>query len=129
MIHYSVGAVIERDGPILLMDRANPPYGWACPAGHVDEGETPEQALQREVTEETGLKMIKAVLQIEEFVDWNECRQGVKGHFWYVYKVEAEGEFQSSSEAKQIAWQPIAKLGELELEPVWRLWFGKLKWL
>ncbi len=31
----SVGAIIEKDGKFLMIDRVNPPYGWAGVAGHV----------------------------------------------------------------------------------------------
>lgn len=40
---------------VLLIERLNPPYGWALPGGFVDEGEMVETAAIREVKEETGL--------------------------------------------------------------------------
>jgi 8-oxo-dGTP diphosphatase len=40
---------------IVLIERANPPHGWALPGGFVDAGETLEQAARREMREETGL--------------------------------------------------------------------------
>ncbi len=48
--------VIElKEGEIVLIRRANPPYGWAIPGGFVDYGETVENAAVREAAEETGL--------------------------------------------------------------------------
>ena len=41
--------------PIVLIERKNPPYGWAIPGGFVDVGETLEQAAVREAKEETCL--------------------------------------------------------------------------
>lgn len=41
--------------PIVLIERANPPYGWAIPGGFVDVGEMMEQAAVREAREEVGL--------------------------------------------------------------------------
>lgn len=51
----TVDVVIEVDGGIVLIERANAPRGWALPGGFVDYGEAPEDAARREVMEETGL--------------------------------------------------------------------------
>lgn len=47
--------VDQPDRPILLIERKNPPYGWALPGGFVDIGETLEQAALREAKEEISL--------------------------------------------------------------------------
>ena len=41
--------------PIVLIERKNPPYGWALPGGFVDVGESLEQAAVREAAEEISL--------------------------------------------------------------------------
>lgn len=46
------------DDAVVLVNRANPPLGWALPGGFVDCGETCEQAAVRECREETGLDVI-----------------------------------------------------------------------
>jgi 8-oxo-dGTP diphosphatase len=52
----TVDVVIELDGGgIVLIERRNPPPGWAFPGGFVDVGETVERAAVREAKEETGL--------------------------------------------------------------------------
>lgn len=40
-----------------MIERKNPPYGWALPGGFVDYGETLEEAARREAFEETGLQL------------------------------------------------------------------------
>lgn len=51
----TVDAIIEVEGGIVLIQRKNPPHGWAIPGGFVDYGETLENAVVREMKEETGL--------------------------------------------------------------------------
>lgn len=53
----AVDAVVTFDGKVVLIRRKNPPEGWALPGGFVESGETVEQAVRRELCEETGLKL------------------------------------------------------------------------
>jgi mutator protein MutT len=54
-----VGAVVLSGGKVLLVRRRHPPLAgeWSLPGGAVELGETLEQALAREVLEETGLQV------------------------------------------------------------------------
>jgi 8-oxo-dGTP diphosphatase len=59
----TVDVIIERENGIVLIERKNPPYGWAIPGGFVDVGETLEEAAAREALEETSLEVrLKAQL-------------------------------------------------------------------
>ncbi|MES2970756.1 MAG: NUDIX domain-containing protein [Patescibacteria group bacterium] len=128
IIHFSVGALIVRDNKILLMDRKKPPFGFAGPAGHIDENEDVVTALKREVREETGLTIKKYQLADEEFIPWNTCSRGIEGHYIYVYRCETEGQIRSnSSEMKSLKWYDLSELDKLKLEPVWDYWLRKLK--
>lgn len=128
LIHYSVGAVIKQDGKFLLIDRKKPPFGFAGLAGHVDEGETPEQALHREVREESGLIVVAYKLLYEEFIGWNYCSKGVTGHYWHLYECTVKGKQQENvKETKSIGHYTLQDLKSLTLEPVWEYWFKKLK--
>lgn len=46
------------DRGVLLIERKNPPHGWALPGGFIDYGESVETAAIREAREETGLDVV-----------------------------------------------------------------------
>ena len=64
----TVDIIIEINGNIVLIERANPPYGWALPGGFVDYGETLETSAVREAKEETSLD-IKLKEQFHTYSD------------------------------------------------------------
>ena len=55
----TAGAVItdERGRVLLLKHRFRPGSGWGIPGGYIDKGEKAEDALRRELREETGLEL------------------------------------------------------------------------
>ena len=56
----SVAAVIsDAEGRLFLQEKASG-EGWSLPAGAIELGETPEQAIEREVFEETGLRVVRS---------------------------------------------------------------------
>lgn len=127
-LHFSVAAIIERDGKYLMIDRKNPPFGFACIAGHIDEGEEVDKALIREVWEESGLIVLESRLIAEEVLDWNQCSKGVGIHHWHVFEVKFSGKpVWNQEETKSIGWYTPEEIKKLELEPVWKYWLEKLK--
>lgn len=54
----TVDGIIFKDHKVLLIKRKNPPFKgkWALPGGFVEYNEKTEDAVVREIFEETGLK-------------------------------------------------------------------------
>ena len=91
--HYSAGGVIVKEGkegPKYLLLRQKLRDGreqWVCPKGHIDPGETAEQAARREVYEEAGLKDLKKVksLGVNSFVFFEDNTLHKKHVYWFLF--------------------------------------------
>ncbi|MEW5894552.1 MAG: NUDIX hydrolase [Candidatus Omnitrophota bacterium] len=66
--YVTVDAIIEFPKGIVIIERSNPPYGYALPGGFVDYGESLESAVRREILEETGISP-KDIRQFKVFSD------------------------------------------------------------
>ena len=64
----TVDIIIEVQDGIVLIERKNPPFGWALPGGFVDYGESYETAAVREALEETCLE-VELVRQFHTYSD------------------------------------------------------------
>ncbi len=92
--------LVDRPGrPIVLIERKNPPYGWAIPGGFVDIGETIEHAARREALEETGLSVrLRVLLGV-----YSDPSRDTRGHTaTAVYVAEAEGEPVAADDAETV---------------------------
>lgn len=96
-------AIIEladRPGrPIVLIERRNPPHGWAIPGGFVDPGERMERAAVREALEETGLRVtLRALLGL-----YSDPARDARGHtVTAVYVGESRGEPRAMDDARAL---------------------------
>lgn len=110
----SVGIMIRRDDKVLLIERKKPPFGFAPPAGHVDDHGSFEQAAKDEVHEEVGLTVVSLKL-LDERKRENYCRRkGGTWHQWKLYEAQVEGELEPSlDETKQAGWYSKEQVEEL----------------
>jgi len=95
----TVDIIIEVDEGIVLIERENPPYGWAIPGGFVDYGESLEDAAIREAEEETSLK-VRIKGQLHTYSDPN--RDPRFHTISTVFVAEAEGIPKAQDDAKGI---------------------------
>jgi ADP-ribose pyrophosphatase YjhB (NUDIX family) len=72
----TVDIIIECQGGIVMIERKNPPHGWALPGGFVDYGESIESAAIREAKEETGL----AVQLLEQMHTYSDPLRDPRHH-------------------------------------------------
>ncbi|MBU0731104.1 MAG: NUDIX hydrolase [Proteobacteria bacterium] len=94
----TVDVIIEINDGIVLIERKNPPHGWALPGGFVDYGESLEQAAVREALEETGLQ----VRLIKQFHTYSDPDRDARLHtISTVFIAEAEGVPKGADDAIQ----------------------------
>lgn len=93
--------------PIVLIERANPPYGWAIPGGFVDVGERIEYAAIREAKEEVSLDVtLIALLGI-----YSDPSRDHRGHtITACYVAEASGKPVAADDAKNCQIFSLDKL-------------------
>jgi len=115
-----VGGVVVRDGRVLLIRRGKPPlYGrWVVPGGTVELGETLEEALVREMEEETSLRVEPIeVLTVFDRIE----RDGERVVYHYVivdYLCRwLSGEAKAGSDALDVAWATPEQLAGYDLPP------------
>ena len=85
--------------PIVLIERLNPPHGWALPGGFVDYGESVESAARREASEETDL----AVELVEQFYVYSDPERDPRQHtLSIVFLATASGEPKAQDDAKSL---------------------------
>jgi 8-oxo-dGTP diphosphatase len=103
-----VGAVIVRDGRVLIIRRAHEPRKgeWSLPGGKVELGETMTEAVRREMKEETGLDVDVGPL-VELFDRVHRDAEGrVRYHFVIAdfLCVPIGGQEQAGDDADALAW-------------------------
>ena len=100
----TVDAVIYRDNKFLLIKRKNPPEGWALPGGLVDVGETVEDALVRELREETNLITSRRDIKLFKIV--STPKRDPRFHaVSLVYMVNGfSGEPKAADDATEFGW-------------------------
>jgi ADP-ribose pyrophosphatase YjhB (NUDIX family) len=95
--YLTVDGIIEYKGGIVMIERSNPPLGWAIPGGFVDYGESVEEAVRREVKEETSLKF-------KNFKLFKVCSEPTRDPRFHTVSVvfigKGQGRLKSASDAQ-----------------------------
>jgi ADP-ribose pyrophosphatase YjhB (NUDIX family) len=118
-----VGALIFRGrgrrGSILLVERGGHPLKgyWSIPGGLVETGETLDQAVRREVLEETGLR----VKPVEMFGIFERVMRDARGRAEYHYLLldyvctVIGGRLRAGDDVARVEWVTRRRLGDYKM--------------
>lgn len=113
----AVAAVVVSGGHLLLVERGRPPAAgkWSVPGGRVEAGETLEEALRREVREETGVEVEPG--QLLGFVE-----RAAEGHHFVILDFAASAAAGAEEvvpvpgdDAVSARWVPVDEVAVLPL--------------
>ena len=108
-----VAAILERDGRILICQRRPEqahPLKWEFPGGKVEPGETPEQAVVRELAEELGIAC-EAGREIERY---EYCYPGKSPFVLIFFEVAAFRGEPENRIFEAMRWEPAARLADFD---------------
>lgn len=103
-MQQAVGIIYYKDGKLLVQEHKKTGK-LSIPVGSVEPGETPLEALQREVWEELGVRVAKATFIKKTY---QECLDVME----YLYRVELHGQW-INKEVEKHPW-----MGELPLKNI-----------
>ncbi len=112
------GLVIDSTGKLGLLigrrdlkDATGKRILWSLPKGHIEEGETPEEAALREVQEETGIvSVIEKSLGVIDFWFMAGGKRIHKTVHHYLFRENGGLLAAQESEVDEVAWFPLAEI-------------------
>ncbi len=103
----TVDTIIEKDKGIVLINRKNPPFGWALPGGFVNYGESLEDAARRETKEETNLQ----IKELRQFRVYSSPNRDPRCHtITTVFAAKSQGKLKARDDAQKIEVFPREEL-------------------
>ena len=140
------GFVLNDNDDILMIKRVSPPWEgyWIVPGGHVEESENPQEALVREIKEETGLDVSLIDFHDEDMKNLKEIEEGIRRlpqpflvqeeisghgdhkHINLVYICRYNNSSPIPSENMEVRWMSVSEMEKAKIPYNVKLWARKI---
>lgn len=136
-----VGVFTNNDGSILVCERANMPGVWQFPQGGIDDGETADEAIRREVLEELGTGDFRVIYKADKITTYQFPKDATfelakkfigQKHYWYhlQFNIDARPDLtKSDGEFVDIKWVPISSALDSVVSWKWNAYVEGLRLL
>ena len=126
-IHIAAAALVRSDGATLLV-RKRGTNAFMQPGGKIDPGETPQQALHRELAEEIGLMLPDHAVRYEGVFREEAANEPGADVVAHAFTARLHTEVLPQAEIEEVRWLdldakpdlPIARLTETRMLPLAR---------
>jgi 8-oxo-dGTP pyrophosphatase MutT (NUDIX family) len=122
------GGIVLGEGGTIALIRSENSDSWLFPKGHIDEGETEEQAARREIAEEAGLTDLEL---IDDLGGFTRARVSITGYEYeekevkmFLFAALPHAKLEPSMEIKEARWVPFREIPEVLGSPH-QEWFAR----
>ena len=118
------GGIVIGDGGAIAMVRSKNSQSWLFPKGHIEPGETDEEAAIREIAEETGLTKLEYIDDLGEFLRPATSEFEERAIHMFLYLAPMHATLAPTLEIEEARWVPFREVADLLGTPHTE-WFTK----
>jgi 8-oxo-dGTP pyrophosphatase MutT (NUDIX family) len=111
------GGIVIGDGGAIAMVRSKNSQSWLFPKGHIEAGETDEEAALRELAEETGLTNLEYIDDLGEFTRPSTTSSSEtfaeKTIHMFLFMAPMHAELAPTLEIEEARWVPFREVAEI----------------
>ncbi len=126
------GIVINTLSEVVVVSQRGD--SWSLPKGHVDPGETPREAAEREVREETGITQLVFVRELGTYERYKigkggngENKNELKRIHMFLFRTTQQALAPEDPMNPEARWVPIEKVSELLTHPKDKEFFDRVR--
>jgi len=129
----TAGGIVLGDGGTIALVKTKGGAAWTFPKGHVEEGESDEEAARREIEEETGVSDLE---YIDDLGSYERYRIGAAGHdddrselkevHLFLFAAPMHASLAPTKEIGEAQWIPYREVADHLMHPKDKVWFASV---